>query len=151
MRHNIGPSIVAIEEKTLTDIVIADSHPEMLTGVRFLLENRFGSVVMVSDVRSLMNALDKIQPELLIVDLSLPAVDRVNTVTEVRRCHPDLRIIVLSVYDEQEVANEMISAGVAGFVPKRAAATELIPAVEAVLAGKVYVSHDRLTRENWLS
>ena len=132
----------------MTDLVIADSHPEMLTGVRRLLENRFGSVIMVSDVKSLMDALDKIQPELLIVDLSLPTADRVNIVPEVRRCHPALRIIVLSVHDEEEVASEMLSAGVAGFVLKRAAATELIPAVEAVLAGKVYVSHDRSTREN---
>ncbi len=124
----------------MIDIVIADSHPEMLAGVRRLLENRFGPVLMVADEMSLMDALDKIRPGLLIVDLSLPFADGVNVVPEVKRRHPDLRVIVLSVHDEPEVASEVLSAGAAGFVLKRTAATELLPAVEAVLAGRNYVS-----------
>ncbi|MEE9264500.1 MAG: response regulator transcription factor [Vicinamibacteria bacterium] len=124
----------------MIDIVIADSHPEMLAGVRRLLENRFGPVLMVADEMSLMDALDKIRPGLLIVDLSLPVADGVNVVPAVKRRHPGLPVIVLSVHDEPEVASEVLSAGAAGFVLKRTAATELLPAVEAVLAGRNYVS-----------
>ena len=54
--------------------------------------------------------------------------------------HPGLRLIVLSVHDEPSVADHLIAAGVAGFVVKRAAATDLVPAVRAVLAGGTYVS-----------
>ena len=124
----------------MSDVIIADSHPEMLTGVRRVLENRFGSVLMVADEMSLMDALDKIRPDLLIVDLSLPVADGVNVVPVVKRRHPGLRVIVLSVHDEPEVASEVLSAGAAGFVLKRTVATELLPAVEAVLAGRNYVS-----------
>jgi two-component system response regulator DegU len=56
------------------------------------------------------------------------------------RCHPDLRLIVLSVHDEPTVVDQMLSAGVTGFVLKRAAATDLIPAVREVLQGRTYVS-----------
>lgn len=123
----------------MTNIIIADAHPEMLSGVRRLLENRFGSVLMVADEMSLMDALDQIQPDLVIVDLSLPVAAGGNIVTELRRRHPGLRVVVLSVYDEPEVASEMLSAGAVGFVKKRTAATELLSAVEAALADRSFV------------
>ncbi len=135
-------------ETTLSTIIIADGHPQMLTGVRRLLENRFGSVLMVADEVSLMDALDQIRPDLLIVDLSLPVADGGNVVAAVRRRHPALPVIVLSVYDEPDVADEMLSAGAAGFVLKRTAATELLPAVEAVFAGRSYMSRLEVKRED---
>jgi DNA-binding NarL/FixJ family response regulator len=111
----------------------------MLGGVHSLLETLFESVLMVADERSLEDALTTFKPDLVVVDLSLPREGEVNVAKDLMGRHPDQRLIVLSVHDEATVVGEMLSAGVTGFVLKRAAATDLIPAVEEVLRGGTYV------------
>lgn len=128
-------------------VLLADSHLGMLGGAHSLLDALFETVVMVADERSLLDAVTTFKPDLVVVDLSLPREGEANIARQLIGRHPDLRLIVLSVHDEPTVASQMLSAGVAGFVLKRAAATDLIPAVREVLQGAVYVSpamqHDR--------
>jgi DNA-binding NarL/FixJ family response regulator len=111
----------------------------MLGGVHSLLEPLFDSVLMVADERSLEDALATVEPDLAVVDLSLPREGEVNVVLRLTAHHPGLRLIVLSVHDEPAVVGRLLNAGVAGFVLKRAAATELVPAVQEVLRGGTYV------------
>jgi DNA-binding NarL/FixJ family response regulator len=121
-------------------VLLADSHLGMLGGVHSLLENLFENVLMVADERSLVDAVSTFKPDLVVVDLSLPREGEANIAMRLLGRHPDLRLIVLSVHDEPTIAGQLLSAGVAGFVLKRAAATELVPAVKEVLRGGVYVS-----------
>jgi len=121
-------------------VLLADSHLGMLGGVHSLLDSLFEAVLMVADERSLMEAVTTFKPELVVVDLSLPAGGEANIARRLLGHHPDLRVIVLSVHDEPTVVRQMLSAGVAGFVLKRSAATDLVPAVKGVLRGEVYVS-----------
>jgi DNA-binding NarL/FixJ family response regulator len=121
-------------------LLLADSHLGMLGGVHGLLEDLFETVLMVADERSLDEALTAFKPDLVVLDLSLPAEGEANIARRLMACRPDLRLIVLSVYDEPLVARELMRAGAAGFVLKRGAATDLIPAVRAALAGGTYVS-----------
>jgi two-component system secretion response regulator SsrB len=112
----------------------------MLGGVHSLLDALFESVLMVADEHSLMEALTPFKPELVVVDLSLPGEGEANIARRLMEHDPDLRVIVLSVHDEPTVVSQMLRAGVAGFVLKRSAATDLVPAVKAVLGGGTYVS-----------
>jgi DNA-binding NarL/FixJ family response regulator len=121
-------------------VLLADSHLGILGGVHSLLDALFETVVMVADERSLVDAVTTFNPDLVVVDLSLPREGETNIARFLMGHHPGLRLIVLSIYDEQTVVGPMLSAGVAGFVLKRAAATELIPAIKQVLGGQVYVS-----------
>jgi DNA-binding NarL/FixJ family response regulator len=111
----------------------------MLGGVHGLLDALFESVLMVADERSLADAVAAFQPDLVVVDLSLPRDGEANVARRLLGSHPGLRLIVLSVHDEPTVAGELLKAGVAGFVLKRSAATDLIPAVQEVLRGGTYV------------
>jgi DNA-binding NarL/FixJ family response regulator len=120
-------------------VLLADSHLGMLGGVHSLLAALFDSVLMVADERSLMEAITAFKPDLVVVDLSLPGEGEANITRRLLGSHPDLRLIVLSVHDEPTVVRQLVSAGVAGFVLKRAAATDLIPAVEEVARGRTYV------------
>jgi DNA-binding NarL/FixJ family response regulator len=120
--------------------LLADSHLGMLGGIHSLLDASFETLLMVADERSLMEAVTTFKPDLVVVDLSLPREGEANIASRLMGCHPDLRLIVLSVHDEPTVVGQMLSAGVAGFVLKRAAATDLVPAVQEVLRGGVYVS-----------
>jgi DNA-binding NarL/FixJ family response regulator len=111
----------------------------MLGGVHSLLEARFDSVLMVADERSLEDAVVALKPDLVVVDLSLPGEGEADVARRLMGRYPDLRLIVLSVHDEATVVGQILKAGVAGFVLKRSAATDLVPAVEVVLRGGTYV------------
>jgi DNA-binding NarL/FixJ family response regulator len=121
-------------------VLIADSHPEMLGAVRSLLEGMFEAVVMVGDEASLLAAIPSLQPDLVVVDLSLPVAGQRHIVLQLGELFPTLKEIVLSVHSEAEAARTALGAGAAGYVLKRTAATDLAEAVRAVRGGKTYVS-----------
>ena len=121
-------------------ILIADAHPTMLAGVRVLLKELFDVIFMVADEHSLADAIVTNRPDLVLVDLSMPVASGGNVARLLHRLSPELRFIILSVHDEKTVADACFSAGAKGFVLKRTAVHDLIPAVEAVLKGGTYVS-----------
>ncbi|HEV3236253.1 MAG TPA: response regulator [Gemmataceae bacterium] len=120
-------------------VVLADRHLGLLGGVHSLLDALFETVLMVADERSLVDALSTFKPDLVIVDLSLSGKGEENIAKRLMGQHPDLRLIVLSVHDELTVVGQMLNLGVAGYVLKRNAATDLIPAVKEVTRGGTFV------------
>jgi DNA-binding NarL/FixJ family response regulator len=121
-------------------VLLADSHPIMLGAVRTLLQGRFATTAMVADEASLLEAVQRLQPDLVVVDLSLPSSGESNVVRGLCSRHPGLRVVVLSVHDEEAAVSQALGAGAAGFVLKRTAAVDLPAAVDAVLRGETYVS-----------
>ena len=123
-------------------VLLADRHSPMLEGVRDLLEGCFEAVIMVADESSLFQAVDKLQPACVIVDVSFPCSNRAadNIVSQLHRLAPDLKLIALSVHDERAVAERVLELGALGFVVKGSAVTDLLPAIEAVMSGQTYVS-----------
>ncbi len=121
-------------------VLLADRHQNMLEGIRNLLETVFDVVIMVADEKSLLDSLDKSRPDLVVVDLSLAVTEEVNVARRIRKRDPDMKVIILSVHDEQAAVDACLSAGAAGFVLKRTAANDLIPAIWEVLKGRTYVS-----------
>lgn len=121
-------------------VLLADRHQSMLEGIRGLLEAMFQTVVMVADEPSLLETVEKLKPDLVIVDLSMPVSEEINVARRLKTRHPELKVIILSVHDERTVVEEVLAAGAVGFVLKRSAATDLIPAVQEVRQGRTYVS-----------
>jgi DNA-binding NarL/FixJ family response regulator len=121
-------------------VILADRHQNMLEGIRGLLEAMFETVVMVADKASLFDTAEKINPDLAVVDLSLPVSGEINIARQLKDKYPKLKIIILSVHDEQTVVSEIMDSGVSGFVLKRSVASDLISAVDKVLGGKTFVS-----------
>jgi DNA-binding NarL/FixJ family response regulator len=72
--------------------------------------------------------------------LQRPVTKEINVVRRLKKVFPAIRIIVLSIHDEQTAVGECLEAGASGFVLKRTAVNDLVPAVEAVKKGDVYVS-----------
>jgi len=125
-----------MSEKPLSCVLLADRHHGLTEGVRGLLETAFASVVMVADEASLLEGAVRLQPEVAIVDLSLARDSGLGWLRELRQRCPDLKVIVLSVHDEQSVYRAAIEAGADAFVLKRAIATDLLTAVDAVRGGQ---------------
>ena len=121
-----------MSEKPLSCVLLADRHHGLAEGVRGLLETAFDSVVMVADETSLLEGAVRLQPEVAVVDLSLARGSGLGWLRELRQRCPDLKVIVLSVHDEQSVRDAAMEAGADAFVLKRAIATDLLTAVDAV-------------------
>ena len=125
-----------------TCVVIAEANQELLEGIRNLIHDLFDSVVMVVDEASLVEVVGQVQPQLLIVDLSMPVSKELNVARTINSKFPELDFIVVSIHDEADAVSETVDAGAAGFVLKRCMARDLIPCITHVLAGQRYVSPD---------
>ena len=121
-------------------VILADNHQNMLAGERTLLESIFETVFMVADEASLIEAAEKLRPDLIVADLSLPVTKEINIVRRVKKAFPGIRLIILSVHDERAAINECIEAGASAVVLKRSAVNDLVPAIKAVMVGVAYVS-----------
>ncbi|HAK59138.1 MAG TPA: hypothetical protein DCO77_01975 [Nitrospiraceae bacterium] len=121
-------------------VVLADSHQNMMEGIRGLLETVFEVVVMVADETSLLDTVDTVNPDLVVVDLSLPVSEEMNVARSFSRAKPGMKFLILSVHDDRTAVDECMASGACGFVLKRTAADDLLPAVEEVLRGGRYVS-----------
>jgi two-component system nitrate/nitrite response regulator NarL len=121
-------------------VIIADIHHSMLEGIRGLLDSVFETTIMVASIESLREATTKLKPDLVIMDMSMPASGARSVVREFIDYCPGIKVIVMSVYDEQGVAENIIGSGALGFVLKRQTVTDLIPAVEEVMRGQTYIS-----------
>jgi DNA-binding NarL/FixJ family response regulator len=121
-------------------VLLADRHPGLSEGVRGLLETTFKAVVMVADEAALFETATRMPLSLAVVDLSLSHGDGLRLLRRLRCLCPKLKLIALSVHDEVSVGRSALEAGANGFVVKRAIATDLLSAVDAVLLGERYVS-----------
>jgi two-component system nitrate/nitrite response regulator NarL len=121
-------------------VLLADPHHGLSEGVRALLATTFETVVMVADEISLFESARRLQSDLAIVDLSLSRGDGLDMVRRLHDLFPQMKLIILSIYDQSSVGRSVLAAGADGFVAKRAIATDLLAAADAVLAGQQYVS-----------
>ena len=123
-----------------TSVLLADRHPALVESIRDLLGTLFDTVVMVSDEKSLIETLDRFDPDLVVVDLSLPVSQEQNVAALLNRYNPELKFIVLSDYEGREVMETCKSSGASGYILKRLSARSLIKAVAEVKKGGTYFS-----------
>ena len=121
-------------------IVLADKHSNMLAGIRRLLEDEAETVLMVADEISLNEVLQHFNPDVVVADLSLPISAKTNIAWVLKEKFPNLKVIILSLHDEKAVMDDVMAAGVEGFVLKHRAVVDLIPAIRGVLQGGKYIS-----------
>jgi DNA-binding NarL/FixJ family response regulator len=121
-------------------VVLADKHPGMLEGMRRMLETEAKSVLMVADENSLIQAIERMSPDLVIADLSFPVSGAANVARLIKQHCPATKVIVVSVHDDPTVVKEVVNSGAEGFVLKRRTVVDLIPALREVCRGRRYVS-----------
>jgi DNA-binding NarL/FixJ family response regulator len=121
-------------------VVLADRHHGLMEGVRSLLETTFDAVVMVADELSLLEGASRMSAALAVVDLALTRGDGIGVIKRLRDRCPEMKMIVISVLEEASISTSAMAAGADGFVLKSAIATDLLMAVDAVLAGQSYVT-----------
>ncbi len=121
-------------------VLLADRHHGLRDSVRGLLESEFETVFMVADEASLLEGAGRLSPTVVVLDLSLSAGDMRGLLARVGERSPASKVLMLTVHDEPTVADAALAAGADGVVLKRSLATDLLLAVDALRAGKRYLS-----------
>jgi len=130
-------------------VILADPHPNALEGIRRMLAPEVSSIMMVAEGGALLQAIEKMEPDLVIADLSLPIPGNRNIVRLLKQHAPSTRLIIMSMDDEATVLHEVMAAGAEGFLLKRRIATDLLPAIAAVCQRRRYISPDVDQRERY--
>ncbi|MCW5783021.1 MAG: response regulator transcription factor [Nitrospirales bacterium] len=121
-------------------IVLADDHPMVLEGVAKLVED-FGEVVgKVEDGRSLLEVASHLNPDVVIMDISMPSLNGLESARHLQKLVPRCKIIFLTMHADFAYITAAFEAGASGYLLKRSAGSELQLAVKTVLAGRRYVT-----------
>lgn len=122
-------------------VLIADDHAIVRTGLRALL-NAEPSMEVVGEATGGYEAIElagKSNADILVLDISMPDLDGISVTKKIKTQFPDLRILILTVHEDEALLREAIKVGASGYILKRAAETELISAIHAIIRGVLYV------------
>ena len=123
-------------------ILIADDHGVVAEGLKHLVEAETDMevVAVVGDGREAVQQARDAQPDVVLMDLSMPELNGADATRAILQRDPKCRVIVLSMYAQREYVRRALKAGAAGYVVKRSAAKEVVEAIRAVHAGQRYLS-----------
>ncbi len=121
-------------------VLLADDHPLMLDGLRKLLEPDFEVVAAVRDGRELLKAAERLRPDLVVTDISMPFVDGLEATRRLQVAMPGVPVLVLSIEDDPSWVRKAFEAGACGYLTKISTVEEIGTAVREVLKGLLYVS-----------
>lgn len=128
-------------------MLLADDHAVLRSGLRLLLttQNEFEVVGEASSGTETLFLAEQLQPDLILLDLSMPVLGGLDALPTLLKLAPYARILILTMHDDPQYLRQALEHGASGYVLKKAADTELISAIHAVLRGEVYV-HPSMTR-----
>jgi two-component system response regulator NreC len=122
-------------------IVLADDHVIVRQGLKSLLEREgFQVVAEASDGQEALGHVESLQPDIAVMDISMPTLNGLNAAREIRRASPKTKTILLTQHDESQYIREALEAGVKGYVLKNQVASDLLLAIRQVSRGQVYLS-----------
>ena len=121
-------------------LVLADDHRGTAALLRELLQSEFDVVSQVEDGLALVDAVERLSPDVVVSDISMPHLDGIAAASQIIRKHPTARIVLITVHADPILEERGLEVGVLGYVHKRRAGDELVPAVHAALRGERYVS-----------
>lgn len=120
-------------------ILLADDHLEMLEVLRGILDELGEVVGMVTDGQALVEAAQRLEPDIIFSDISMPGLNGLEATRAIQACLPQSKVIILTVHREPVYVTLALNAGARGYLLKRTAAAELPQAVLHVLAGDCYI------------
>jgi DNA-binding NarL/FixJ family response regulator len=132
--------IPRVVQLTKVRILLADDHPGFTDMAERLLEPEFEIVGKVADGQSLFDAAMRLEPEIIVTDISMPVLTGIDAAEQLKKAGCKSRIIFLTVHLGADFVSRCISTGALGFVVKSRIATELVSAVREALAGHIFVS-----------
>jgi DNA-binding NarL/FixJ family response regulator len=123
-------------------VVLADDHELVRSGIKALLSMVDGVEVIAeaSDGGELVALVDSLKPDLVMTDISMPGMDGITAISTIHRQHPEVKLLVLSMYDTVDFVKRAVASGACGYLMKDAPPFELEQAVRSVMATGSYYS-----------
>ncbi len=130
-----------------TRVLLADDHAVLRAGLRLLLANtnEYEVVGEASSGNETLSLAEQLRPDLILLDLSMPALGGLDALPVLRQLVPAARILILTMHDDPQYLRQALKQGASGYVLKKAADSELLSAIRTVMQGDVYV-HPSMTR-----
>jgi DNA-binding NarL/FixJ family response regulator len=119
---------------------LADDHTLTLEGIRAVLDPHHDIVGMVTDGRALVDAALRLQPDLIVLDITMPLLNGVDAAVQIKKSLPGVKLLFVTMHVNPAYLEAALSAGATGYVLKSAAREELLDAITSVLNGRIYVT-----------
>lgn len=136
-------------------ILVADDHTLLRNGIRALLEDEQDIIIVgeAEDGREAVRLANQLKPNVVLMDIAMPLLNGLEATRQIKREHPEINVLLLTMYDHEEYYRQMLEVGASGYIIKRAAANELVSAIRAVYNGEAVLSPaiTRLLLEDYLS
>jgi DNA-binding NarL/FixJ family response regulator len=130
-------------------ILIADDHAIFAEGLKLLLEKSYKVVGIVGNGRAMVTEAAKLKPQVIVVDVGMPLLNGFDAARRIREQQPGVKLVFLTMQDDANLAAAALELGATAFVLKQQAGSELMKAIERVLAGKSYVT-PKLRSDDWV-
>ena len=121
-------------------VLLADDHRIVAEGLRRLLEPTYELVAIVENGRELIAAAKELEPEVIIVDISMPLLNGIDAAIQIRKAGIRAKIVFLTMHSEANYARRALAAGASAYVLKHSASSELLLAIQRALAGRSFVT-----------
>lgn len=135
-------------------ILVADDHTLLRNGIRALLEDEQDIAIVgeAEDGREAVRLANQLKPNVVLMDIAMPLLNGLEATRQIKREHPEINVLVLTMYDHEEYFRQILEVGASGYIIKRAAANELVAAIRTVHQGEAVLSPSitRLLLEDYL-
>ena len=121
-------------------VLLADDHIVLAEGLRSLLAPHFDVVGIASDGRQLIAAATTLDPDVIVLDITMPRLDGIEAAHRLRRSRHPARLVFLTVHEDADYARAALDAGGLGYVVKSRLVSDLLPAIRAALADRPFIS-----------
>jgi two-component system, NarL family, response regulator NreC len=123
-------------------VLLADDHTILRAGLKMMLNAQpdIETVGEASDGRQAISEAERLSPDVVIMDITMPECNGIEATRHIKRLLPDVRVLVLTMHENEEYLFQTLRAGAAGYMLKEAADTDLISAIRVVASGRFYLS-----------
>ena len=121
-------------------VLLADDHRVVSEGLKHLLAEDFELVGMVEDGRALVAAANKLKPDVIVADITMPHLNGIEAMIQLKKDNAGIKVVFLTMHQDPAYARRALEAGAAGFVVKHSAPAELVMAIQAAMKGQTFVT-----------
>ncbi|MFC5577792.1 response regulator transcription factor [Lysobacter niabensis] len=121
-------------------VVVAEDHPAVAAQLRELLAHEFEVAAVVGDGQALVEAVQRLSPQVAVTDISMPGTDGIDATRLLLKTNPRTRVILLTVHHDLNLVRQGLLAGCSGYVLKSSAGEELLMAIDTALQGGTFLS-----------
>jgi DNA-binding NarL/FixJ family response regulator len=121
-------------------VIIADDHRLFVAGIERLLASKCDIISTVYDGQALLDEVRRLRPDIVVQDLSMPPINGIDIIREIREINPRIKVIVVTMWEDPDLAAEAFRCGASAYILKNCAVSELLDAVHFATEDKSYVT-----------